>query len=149
MKGEGYKTAANDERTYFTFTSIGTKGTIPKVVEYMRFDHKIWNLAFGDANELDFDDAVVSDNRDARKVIQTIVNTVYAFFEKHPGQEIYIEPVDDRRKKLYNFIFSHRREEIITNFHVEGMLEGKRELYSSENFCDAFFVSQKERTFED
>ena len=79
MKGEGYATVSNTDRTLFHFDSIGAKGAIPKVVEFYQLRENLWNLAFGDKQESGFDDEIISNNQDVRMVMQTVANIAYNF----------------------------------------------------------------------
>ena len=56
------------------------------------------------------DDIVVTNNYDVAKVMRTIAKIVYVFFEHYPERTVYIEPVDEKRKRLYNLIFQRHFE---------------------------------------
>ncbi len=95
-KREAYEYQPDKGFFSFTFESIGPKGSITKFVQFSYISNKLWNLGFGDYSEGDWDDAVISDNNDMRKVLQTVVNIVHDFSEKYPNKKIYIEPVDKK-----------------------------------------------------
>ncbi len=150
MKAQGYPTSSNEAKTEFLFDSIGSKGTIRKIVTYTPYMEDLWNLAFGDVRGKDFDDSVVSDNGDLRVVIQTVANTVYYFLEAYPHLQVLIEPVDDRRKNLYNMVFQKKQLEIQADYVVEGILSdvNDREPFDSEKTYEGFVVRLKKATFE-
>ncbi len=143
MKGEGYKTTSNEDATWFHFDSIGEKGTIRKKITYFYLGENTWNLGFGDDDGDEFDDEVISNNHDVRMVMQTIANTIYQFTEKYPDRRVYIRPVDERRKMLYNGVFKRRHAEITVSFTVYGRIENSIEDYDPKKNYDAFFVLRK------
>ncbi|MBK8565093.1 MAG: hypothetical protein IPN76_17585 [Saprospiraceae bacterium] len=143
-KRNGYEFTFNEERIWFEFDSLGPKGRIRKIVEF--YDVKFaFNLAFGDmAADGEFDDENITDNGDIRAVIQTIANIIHHFCESHPGRKIYIEPVDSKRKALYNRIFKEKFEEIEPEFRVFGIDLGPlaSEDYRSTKTYDAFLIEK-------
>jgi hypothetical protein len=151
-KQEGYEFDFNEDNTKFRFISIGPAGAITKVVSYSIYG-SMWNLAFGDAVERveDFSDVSITNNGDMRQVIQTVVNTAYIFTDTYPDRKIYIEPVDKKRKLLYNRIFQEKAEEITASFKVDGILlmEGKMESYRPEKNYDAFVLTRIAAIFEE
>ena len=98
-KGEGYD--LNFEQTHekieFHFISVGSKGSIEKVIEFQQTSLKFWNLGFGDAKEGDWEDDIISDNGDLRKVLQTVTNSVHLFFSIKKFMII----LELRKKHLY------------------------------------------------
>ena len=87
-----YELTANTKLTVFEFISSGNKGDIVKVVQYSETNLKdFYNLGFGDKNSEtgEIDDKIVSDNGDGRKVLATVVATVYAFTERYPDSWVY------------------------------------------------------------
>ena len=123
-KQEGYELhlSQNSEKIEYRFTSVGNKGSIEKIIEFHPMKNKRWNLGFGDVIGDDWTDDVISNNDDLRKVIQTVANAVYAFFETYPDQEVYIEPFDYQRKLLYNCAFQQKWHEIEPVFIVKGVI---------------------------
>jgi hypothetical protein len=148
-KGEGYELEATleSEKVEFRFTSIGEKGLIEKIIEFQKKPQGFWNLAFGDVTEDDWEDNIITDNGDLRKVIQTIANAVYLFLTIYPDQEIIIIPLDRQRKLLYNRVIQQRWHEIEPFFIVKAIvLEGenpKFENYSFKKIFDYFRIKQK------
>ncbi len=49
---ETYPVVSNHERTTYEFLSAGPKGTIKKVVQFVQIREDLFNLAFGDWNEI-------------------------------------------------------------------------------------------------
>ena len=143
MKGEGYAVFESDEATKFQFESIGKKGTIKKIVRFTKMEERFWNLAFGDANEQDFDDLSISNNQDIRKVIQTVANISHLFLETYPKRKIFISPVDEKRKSLYNFVFRHHYEELQNELVIMANSNNIWSAYNPEERADAFIVFKR------
>jgi hypothetical protein len=150
-KQEGYSFTANDDRIRYEFLSNGPKGEIGKAVQFERISKVVWNLSFGDLSaDGDFDDSKVSDNSDMRKVLQSLANIIHDFFDHHPNSEVFIDPVDKRRKLLYNRIFQEKHEEILLVFEVNGVFKQplSKEKYSQHSIYDCFLVTRKSPNFE-
>jgi hypothetical protein len=137
----------NADILQFKFTSEGDKGTIEKIVEFEQIREKVWNLGFGDVVGDDWTDNVVSNNNDMRVVIQTVANSVYAFFDYYPDDEVFIEPSDYQRKILYNRAFQQRWHEIEPIFLVRAvLLESKNlkfEAYNPRKLYDYFIIKKR------
>nr|WP_205748272.1 hypothetical protein [Dyadobacter bucti] len=86
MNLDRYALTAGTYSTIFEFTSEGPKGYISKIVAFQNIGPGIYNLAFGDKNDLtgDFDDQATSDNGDSEKVLATVVQALYKFFDAYP-----------------------------------------------------------------
>ncbi len=129
--------------TWFIFESRGPAGIITKVVVYEQKDALRWNLGFGDLVDGEIDDAVISNNSDLVRVISTVAKTVYEFSETHPGRIIFIEPVDEKRGKLYNLIFKRKLAEIEQTFVIEGWIGKNKEPFNASREYEAFELSRK------
>jgi hypothetical protein len=144
MKGEGYSTMPNADATAYYFDSIGKQGTIRKKVTFFLIFENTWNLGFGDADgDDDFDDMVVSNNYDVRKIMQTLANIIHEFTEEHPLRRVYIRPVDEKRKLLYNAVFHRKHLEVQTSFELFGRFGNKIEAYKPEKTYDAFLIQRR------
>lgn len=144
-KQEGYDLSENIEKTQFKFKSIGKNGTIDKLIEFSFYQENIWNLGFGDIKGDDWDDNVISNNNDMRKILQTVANAVHTFLEHYPERKIFIAPLDKQRKILYNRIFQQKWKEIEPLFSVKGIrfMDGKQvfEDYKPTILFDYFIIS--------
>ena len=146
-KRKGYDLSGNDEKTQFKFLSIGKKRTIEKVIEFSCYQENIWNLGFGDINGEDWDDNVISNNNDMRKILQTVANAIHAFLEHYPERQVFIAPLDKQRKILYNRIFQQKWIDIEPIFSVKAIrfIDGKQvfEDYQPTTLFDYFIISLK------
>lgn len=142
-----YELALNPEITQFRFTSIGDNGIIEKIIEFRRIQDGRWNLCFGDVKDGDWTDNVVSNNNDSRKVLQTIANAVHLFFDEYPDKEVFIAPLDNQRRLLYNRIFQQKWQEIEPLFTVKALNLNSPilqfENYTPKKLFDYFLIRRK------
>lgn len=143
MIKESYDFTRLGEKPYFYFESEGEQGIISKVIIFSYLEDESWNLAFGDLKGGDIDDSVISNNYDIVKLVSTIAKVVYEFSAEYPSRHIVIEPVDEKRKKLYNHIFRRNYEDILLTFHIIGTYNGNDENYSPKKFYDIFKLIRK------
>ena len=131
-------------KTHYYFESVGEKGKIVKIVVFTRTLGNEWNLGFGDLGDNGFiDDIVVTNNRDARKVLQTVAKIAIDFLAQNPTEVLKIEPIDNKRKQLYNNIFQRYFQDLNTLFNVLGILNGEEEAYTPLKSYSIFKVSLK------
>jgi hypothetical protein len=133
------------DKLLYLFFSEGVKGKIPKVIIFTIEKQGKWNLAFGDWKNNDIDDEVMTNNQDVVKVIGTVAKVTYDFFEKYPKAVLVINPVDEKRKKLYNIIFQRHFKTIKNDFKIIGFIGNRKRIYSTKNFYDKFELSLKSK----
>jgi hypothetical protein len=143
MFTESYNYVTLPKKPLYLFLSEGQQGKILKGIVFTPIGKNLWNLAFGDVIDNDINDSVISNNHDFIKLFGTIAKVTYAFSEQFPSRQIYIEPVDEKRKKLYNHIFRRHYEDIALVFHIKGIYQGVEEDYSPEKFYDIFRLKRK------
>ena len=135
------------ELVQFRFTSVGRKGEIEKIIEFSFIPKRPWNLGFGDVKDDDWEDDVISNNNDFRKVLQTVANAVHEFCDMYPNAEIAFIPLDERRKLLYNRVFQQRWHEIEPLFNVKAVdmkTEAPSfEFYNPKRVFDFFVIIRK------
>lgn len=131
----------------FRFKSEGDKGTIDKIIEFTYTPKRPWNLGFGDVKGDDWEDDVISNNNDFRKILQTVANAIHEFCDIYPNNEIAIIPLDEQRKLLYNRVFQQRWLEIETLFIVKAVdLKSESpafEQYNPKRLFDLFVIMRK------
>ena len=143
MITETYKYLSTNTKTQFVFQSEGIQGNIIKIVQFSFLNNGKCNLGFGDFKAGTIDDKVLSNNQDAIRVIRTVAKITIEFFEKYPKSRVIIDPVDEKRKKLYNIVFKRHFKEIEANFQIIGYIEDRAEAYMPKNFYDSFEISLK------
>ena len=143
MISETYDYLPSESKNIYIFESKGEQRSILKGIVFSQFEGNLWNLAFGDIQNGDINDSVVSNNQDIVKIIGTIAKIVYEFSNQYPNRDILINPVDDKRKKLYNHVFRRHFDTIKLDFHVTGISDGVDEDYSPEKVYDIFKLKRK------
>lgn len=125
MNLEKYPLEAQATLTIFEFVSEGSKGPIPKLIQFQQINRSnMYNLAFGNKNDDtgEIDDLAVSNNGDTDKVLATVVSAVYAFFEKYPQASVYATGSTKARTRLYRMGISRFYEEMRQDFDLYGQL---------------------------
>ena len=159
MQIEKYKTESTVDNLIYTFNSVGEK-VIQKMVVYTRIkDPRIialppnttaFNLAFGDwDSETDYlDDQVESKNRDTEKVLATVANTAFEFWEEYPDALIFFrgsQPTGEkaRRTRLYQMKINRYFADINLIADVSGFESNDWEDFMLNKNYIAFLISQK------
>ncbi|HEY4060697.1 MAG TPA: hypothetical protein VGM30_02295 [Puia sp.] len=146
MKLERYELKAEKSLMVFEFVSEGPKGQIPKLVQFGETNLKdLYNLAFGDKDIStgEISDSVVSNNSDSDKVLATVVATVYAFTDRHPGVWVYATGSTMSRTRLYRMGLTKYLQEIMEDFDLYGQKKGEWELFEKGVEYEAFLVQRK------
>ena len=134
------------EHQLFAFVSEGINGDIYKLIAFTPTDDGKWNLGFGDWQDNgDVDDRVMTNNHDVVKVIGTVAKVTYDFFKKYPDAVVVIDPVDEKRKRLYNFVFQRHYAFISNDFHIIGEKNRVSEVYSTVKMYDLFELFLKSK----
>ena len=143
MITDSYLYIAVRRKTRFIFESEGVQGKIVKIIQFSPMDDNEWNLGFGDLKSGFVDDSIVSNNQDTVKVLQTVARATYEFFNTYPDSVVIINPVDERRRKLYNRIFQRHIKDISTVCDVTGVIGTEKELYESQKYYESFKIKLK------
>ncbi len=66
-----YQYRTNESYLDYEFISEGPKGRIKKVVRFLQISDDVYNLGFGDLDEVtgEISDTVITDNKDSLKVL--------------------------------------------------------------------------------
>ena len=137
---------------FFEFTSIGLKGEIKKIVEYSKVSvGNIYNLAFGDYDELTdkLNNKIVTNNGDNKKVLATVVSTLYAFTGRYPNAWVFATGSSGVRTRLYRMGISNNLDELKMDFYVYGMKfdESFEEFIVGEDYL-GFLVTRKNKNIK-
>ncbi len=143
MIDEHYRFVDSNNYTHYFFESDGRQGKVIKIVQFSVNENNYWNLGFGDWQKGRIDDNIITNNFDVAKVMRTIARIVYVFFEHYPNRTVYIKPVDEKRKRLYNLIFQRHFKEIEPVFELLGAIGNQFEPYSNEENYDFFILKIK------
>lgn len=144
-----YEYQAEAELHFFEFRSTGPNGNIKKIVEYSKLNVvNIYNLAFGDYDEATgkLNNLSITNNSDSRKVLATVVSTVYAFTGKYPHSWVFATGSSEVRTRLYRMGITNNLEELKKDFYVYGMKidETFEEFISGEDYL-GFLVTRKDK----
>lgn len=148
MSLEKYDFRYSSDYTHFEFVSIGRKGTIIKVIEYVQISENpfIYNLGFGDKNPItgEVSDLVVSDNGDSEKVLATVAETIYLFTEQNRKAGVFLTGSTQSRTRLYQIGIRRFFSIIEADFAVYGLNSATEwEPFQKESRYDAFLVIRK------
>lgn len=133
----------------FEFTSVGTKGEIPKVVLYVETNIPgFYNLGFGDKilETGEINDTAVSNNGDSQKVLATVAATVYAFTNRYPDAWVYVKGSTRSRTRLYRMGLTMYLEEISQDFEVYGQRGGEWQPFVKGVEYQAFAARRRSET---
>ncbi len=147
-----YEYQTENDLHFFEFVSIGTKGNIKKIVHYSKVSiDNIYNLAFGDYDEVtnDINDSIVTNNGDSRKVLATVVSTIYAFTGKYPDFWVFATGSNEVRTRLYRMGITNNLEELQKDFFVYGMKENEilEDLIVGEDYL-GFLITRKNKNIQ-
>jgi len=146
LKFERYELTADENLTIFEFVSEGPKGFIRKTVQYSPTNVEgVYNLGFGDKTSMtnEIDDTAISNNNDSRKVLATVVATVYAFTDRHTKAWVYAAGNSKARTRLYRMGISNNLDEIRADFEIYGLRNGKWVRFTRGVDYDAFLARRK------
>ena len=122
MHLDKYSVVTDDRHRTYEFLSEGPKGTIKKVVYYQQLNEHVFNLAFGDWNEVhqEIDDNVRTNNKDRDKVLAMVASTVMDFMQYHPDAVVFAEGSTPAKTRLYQMGINSNWHQISSLFEVEG-----------------------------
>lgn len=153
MNLEQYNYQSSGSFLDFEFLSAGPQGEIKKVVRFSQIQAEpspVYNLGFGDWNEKQnkIDDFVISNNKDAERVLATVASTVINFTDHYPDAIVYAEGTTASRTRRYQMGINKYWHEIAPIFDVFGLIEnvGFEPFQSGKNYI-AFVVRRKNGNF--
>jgi hypothetical protein len=146
MKLPHYELLAEKSLQVYEFVNDGPKGQIPKLIKFSETALKgYYNLAFGDKDieTGEIDDRSVSNNGDSEQVLATVVSAVYMFSENKKEAWVYATGSTKSRTRLYRMGITKYIDDVISDFHVFGQLEGEWEEFQKDIDYTAFVVRRK------
>jgi hypothetical protein len=146
MRDQRYKIEVTSTFMSYEFTSEGPKGSIVKMIKYTETGYQnVYNLGFGDKlkDEDDFDDAVITDNKDSVRILATVAATVFLFTEKYPNAFVAATGSTQSRTRLYRIGISNHLEEIEQNFVVLGYKNNVWKRFVKDQNYSAFLIKRK------
>lgn len=148
MSIEPYELKMHDDCLQFDFFSTGSQGTIKKVIRFVRMhqsdDPQVYGLGFGD--ELpngEVSDAVISNNNDRDKVLQTVAVAVIEFLYLHPNVTVWFRSPSPARMRLYRMQISKHYPSLKDVVDIYAYAGGKWELFQKNTQYTRFAITRK------
>ncbi|MCF2446146.1 hypothetical protein L0657_19470 [Dyadobacter sp. CY345] len=147
MNVKGYLLLKDHDPFVYQFISDGPKGKIKKIIQFQAIDleNNLYNLAFGDWNELteQMDDLVVSNNQDKQKVLATVALAVKDFIEDYPNAIIFAKGSTNVRTRVYQIGISLFLEEITYTYQILGYVDNRWGFFEKGINYESFLLSKK------
>jgi hypothetical protein len=132
------------DETYFEFTSVSPTRSIRKAVAFTALPARTgwFNLALVDVLENDhFDDTSVSDNGDMEMIFATVIETLRRFFQRQPAARVLFRGSTPARTRMYRIILTKLLEEATKTYRVQGIIQGKLEVFTPNRPYEAFVLA--------
>ena len=141
-----YNTHTGRRRKVYEFISQGPKGRITKRVYFQETTKENYvSLLMGDykheTGETDF--LNVSNNGDRDKVLATIADICYSYFELYPTHVITFTGANEARTRLYQMAINIHLDELSLDFHIFGERNKAVETFKKNVNYSAFYVMLK------
>ena len=140
-----YPVVASNDYLMYLFYSNGPQGIVAKGVIYSQIAGNLYNLGFGDWKEEleELDDFSRSNNGDRDKVLATVAFTAIDFTDKYPAAQIIAEGSTPARTRLYQMGITNNLLEINQIFNIQGLRNGRWELFALNRNYNAFLIKRK------
>jgi hypothetical protein len=118
-----YQLTIGESKSIFEFTSQGPKGDIPKIIVFSKIsENGLYNLAFGDYDEKtgQVNDRAVSNNGDSEKILATVIQALYIFFNKYPKRKVFAQGSTKSRTRLYRMGISKFHNDVKHLIYIAG-----------------------------
>lgn len=135
-----------DDYKTFEFISEGPNGQFRKTVQYLETETAgIYNLGFGVKNELtnEIDDLIVTNNGDSKKILATVVKTLFVFTDHYPDALVMATGSTLARTRLYRMGITNNLLLIERDFQVYGYKDNEWVKFEKNEPYDAFLVMRK------
>lgn len=146
MKVEKYALRSENNFETFSFISQGPKGKVLKLIEFQAMDSTdTFNLAFGDQDPTtgSINDIVVTNNGDTEKVLATVVDAIYAFFDKHPYAYVYATGSTPARTRLYRMGITRFYQLMQNDFVLFGQMDNEFVPFKPGTDYEGFLAKRK------
>ncbi len=140
---DAYPFTYNDDHTSYFFDSIGKRGTVSKVIDYVLVDDTIYNMGIQDLDP-DTHERLppqFTGNGDAMQVFATAVETMKVFFAHYPDKWLFLEPINADLVNLYHRGMLALMGPYANDILVYGIVqEGQHEPYREEGTYRAILI---------
>jgi hypothetical protein len=123
MSKPTYQLIESSDGYWYEFDSVADNKTIHKAIGFYESNHdnNAVELVFGDLKDNQLDVMVVSDNKDFHKIINTVIVTVYRFFELYPQKSVSFMGSTPSRNRIYRAIIAKLYDENDSDFEIYGL----------------------------
>ena len=118
-----YQLTIGESKSIFEFISQGPKGDIPKIIVFSKIsENGLYNLAFGDLDTKTgyVSDRVISNNGDSKKVLATVIQALYIFFNRYPTCIVIAKGSTKSRTRLYRMGISKFHNDVKHLIYIAG-----------------------------
>lgn len=143
-----YRIKESEDGLWYEFDSKNQDKIVRKAIGYYLFvenNKEYAELSFGDLREDgNIDLKIVSDNKDIKFVISTVITTVYRFFELYPNKNVVFTGSSASRNRLYRAVIGKLFEEGQSYFDIYGInFDNSLEIFQKNKDYLAFQISLK------
>lgn len=140
-----YEFTNRNESLRFDFMSEGAR-SIRKAVIYQKLPRlAAYNLVLVDIDEYNqLDDFSVSDNGDRDKVLATVVQTLFSFFEQHPHASVSFTGSTPARTRLYQGAIARELDQARQRLDIYGLVDDQPEPFVRNKAYAGFVIFQKQ-----
>jgi len=107
----------------FAFVSEGRHGKLVKLVKFdeLKARKNTFNLSLGTVlSDGTVDYSTTTNNGDRNKILTTVAEATFIFFDKYPDMKVYLTGSDNRRTVLYQRAISYAYNELTRSFSLYG-----------------------------
>jgi hypothetical protein len=149
MNKPTYQLLESSDGYWYEFYSVTDNRVIHKAIGFYESvsDKDAVELVFGDLVDNKLDVAVVSDNKDFHKIINTVIISVYRFFELYPQKNVSFMGSTPSRSRIYRAIIAKLYDENDSEFEIYGLtFENKLEKFIPNKNYFSFQIRKKHET---
>lgn len=144
-----YNIRESEDGLWYEFESSNQGKIVRKAVGYYLFienDKEYAELSFGDLQEDgNINLKVVSDNKDIRFILSTVITTIYRFFELYPNKSVVFTGSSASRNRLYRAVIGKLFDEGQNYFNIYGInFDSTLENFQKNKDYLAFQISLKD-----
>ncbi|SOD88393.1 DUF6934 family protein [Spirosoma fluviale] len=139
-----YQFTTSKEVLRFNFISVGHR-TIHKVIIYQKLPPpNLYNLVLADIDKYNqLDDFSISDNGDRDKILATVIQTMFVFFEQYPNASVSFVGSTPARTRLYQAAIARELDVATQRLAIYGLVNGIPEPFERNKSYSGFVIFQK------
>lgn len=145
MNEPHYPFEASPNEFRYEFESVSEERIVRKVVVFQETGLlNLYNLALLDILETgEESDSTITDNRDLRIVMATVMRIVEDFLQRYPLYRIYFTGNDERKTRLYRIVIGREILQLRDKFEVLGRIGMNAEPFEPNRNYTSFVISTK------